>query len=276
MISKSDYRPRVYYAAIFLGTYAFWFCGAYASHREELQRLYMLLMLPGLLMPFLVSLVMILTSKNRQLRKDFFHRLTDWRLINLKTLPVFFLLMPLAVILSIFLSLLFGESISQLRLAAGFSFSTGFVPVLLLLLLAAAFEELGWRGYAFDSLQSRYNYLTAAILFSILWSLWHFPLVFVKDSYQYEIVHQNFWFGVNFFIGIIPMGIIISWICAKNRKSVAAAILFHFIVNLSQEFLAITQKTKCVETFVLLAIAIGVVKFDKQVFFSQAPGAAGN
>ena len=178
--------------------------------------------------------------------------------------------MPLSVLVSIFISLLFGGSIFQFQLAEGFSFSSGFVPVLLLLLLAAAFEELGWRGYAFDSLQSRFNYLTASLVFSLLWSLWHFPLIFVKDSYQYAIFHQNIWYGVNFFISIIPMGVIISWFCLKNRKSVIAAILFHFMINMSQEILEISQATKCIQTAVLLIVAAWIIAMEKEMFFSKA------
>ncbi len=140
---------------------------------------------------------------------------------------------------------------------------------MLLLLLAASFEELGWRGYAFDSLQSRYSYFKASIIFSILWSLWHFPLIFVNNSYQYEVFHENIWFGVNFFLSIIPMGFIISWICAKNRKSIGAAILFHFIINISQEILSITQVTKCIETVVLTVVAISIAVTDKELFFSK-------
>ena len=176
--------------------------------------------------------------------------------------------MPLSVLLSVVLSLPFGGSLLQFQFSEGFSFSSGFVPVLLILLLAASFEELGWRGYAFDSLQSRYTYFTASLLFSILWSLWHFPLLFVKDSYQYEIFHENVWFAVNFFISIIPMGIIISWICIKNRKSILAAILFHFIINISQEILNITQMTKCIETVVLIGVAVAIIVLDKKMFFS--------
>jgi membrane protease YdiL (CAAX protease family) len=184
-------------------------------------------------------------------------------------LPVFFLIMPAAVIISIMLSLLFGESVGQFHFSEGFSFSYRSMPVLLILILAASFEELGWRGYAFDSLQSRYNYLTASIIFSLLWSFWHFPLVFVKDSYQYEIIQQSIWFGINFFASIIPLGIIISWICLKNGKSVIAAILFHFIVNLSQEVLAITQVTKCIETLVLFIFSLVIIVLDKELFFSR-------
>ena len=178
--------------------------------------------------------------------------------------------MPAAVLISIVISLPFGGSISQFQLAEGFSFSSGFIPVLLLLFLAATFEELGWRGYAFDSLQSKFSYFKASLIFSVLWSLWHLPLLFVKDSYQYEIFNQNAWFSVNFFISIIPMGIIISWICIKNRKSILVAILFHFIINMSQEMLAITQVTKFIETVVLIIFSTAIICQDRELFHARS------
>lgn len=268
MIPNYKYKPKVYFAATFIVTYILWFAGAYVSFQDEKSGMYMLFMLPGLMTPFLLSLVMIFASKNSDLKKDFVNRLINIRLIRPKMLPALFLIMPLIVLASILLSLPFEGSVSQFQFAEGFSFSSGFVPVLLLLLLAAGFEELGWRGYAFDSLHSRYTYFKASIVFSILWSLWHFPLIFVNNSYQYEIIHQSIWFGVNFFISIIPMGVIISWMCIKNGKSVLAAILFHFVINLSQEILAITQITKCIETVVLIVVAV-IIALDKEMFFSR-------
>lgn len=268
MISNYKYKPLLYFSMTFLVTYALWFAGAYVSYQDE-SGLYMLLMLPGLMAPFLISLVLILTSKNSDLKKDFVNRLINLRLIQPKMLPVFVLIMPLAVVISIFISLPFGESISQFQFGEGFSFSTGFVPVLFLLVLTASFEELGWRGYAFDSLQSKYNFFTSSIIFGILWSLWHFPLIFVKNSYQYEIFQENIWFGVNFFVSIIVMGVIISWIWIKNKKSVITAILFHFIVNISAEILEITQITKCIETVVLTVFVVAIIAIDKEMFFSK-------
>ncbi|HDP80658.1 MAG TPA: CPBP family intramembrane metalloprotease [Spirochaetes bacterium] len=268
MISNYRYKTLGYYVATFVATYALWFAGAYLSFRDD-KGLYMLLMLPGLMAPFLISLYMIYTSGNAHLKTDFVNRLINPRLIRAKMLPFFFLLMPAAVLVSIAISLPFGGSIEQFRLSEGFSFSMGAVPVLMILLMAAAFEELGWRGYAFDSLQSRYTLFTASVVFGVLWSLWHFPLLFVKNSYHYEILHQNVWFAVNFYVGIIPMGVIISWICVKNRKSVLAAILFHFIINISQEALAMTQVTKCIESGVLTVVAVAIIMLDKELFFSK-------
>lgn len=269
MISNYRYDPKAYFIRTFILTYILWLLGAYVSHLDDKSGLYLLFMLLGLMTPFLISVVMIMKSKNPAIKKDFFNRLINPRLIQMKMLPVFLLIMPLSVLISILLSLLFGGSISQFHFAQGFSFSTGIVPVLLLLILAASFEELGWRGYAFDSLQSRHNLFTASIIFSILWSFWHFPLIFVKNSYQYEIFQESIWFGMNFFVSIIPLGIIISWMCIKNRKSVMAAILFHFIVNISQEILAISQTTKCIETLVLTVVAAVIVVVDRELFFSS-------
>ncbi|UGV41715.1 CPBP family intramembrane metalloprotease [Methanococcoides orientis] len=269
MIPNYNYKPGIYYLSTFIITYALWFAGAYVSFQDGGDGLYMLLMLPGLMAPFLISLVMIFRSKNADLKKDFVNRLINIRLIQPKVLPVFILIMPLSVLVSIFISLLFGGSVSQFQLAEGFSFSTGFVPVLLLLLLAAGFEELGWRGYAFDSLQSRHTYFKASLIFSVLWSLWHFPLMFVNNSYQYEIFHESVWYGVNFFVSIVPMGMIISWICIKNGKSIIAAIAFHFIVNMSQEILDISQTTKCIETVVLIVVAAAIIAYDREMFFSR-------
>lgn len=267
MIANYKYNAGLYYTATFVATFVLWFAGAWMSHQKDNNGLYMLIMLPGLMAPFLISLYMVFASKNRELIKDYKNRLFNPRLIRPWTLPVIFAIMPISVVASIGISLFFGESATQFRLAEEFSFSTGFVPVLLLLFLAAAFEELGWRGYAFDSLQSRYNFLKASILFSVLWSAWHFPMIFVKDSYQYEIMHENILFALNFFVGIVPMGIIVSWICIKNGKSVLAAILFHFVINLSQEALAMTQTTKCIQSFVLAAIVVFLVYVDKETFF---------
>lgn len=270
MKKSVNYKPRIFFGLTFIVTYILWLVGAYFSHREGQEGIYEILMVPGLMAPFLISLIMIFGSRDRDLIKDFLNRLINIKLIQSRILPFFILVMPLSVVVAILISILFGGSRAQLGFAEGFSFSSGVVPVLVLLILAASFEELGWRGYAFDSLHSRFTFFKAALIFSILWSLWHFPLIFVKDSYQYEIYHQNVWYAVNFFISIVPMGIIISWICVKNGGSVIAAILFHFIVNMSQETLNMTQTTKCVETVVLLVVTIGIMLYDKTLFFSRA------
>jgi len=266
---RYNYNPKVYFLTTLLATYAFWFAGAYVSFQEEISHLVMLFMFAGGMAPAIVAVVMIGRSKNTALKKDFLHRLIDPRLIQWKMMPAILLIMPLSVLASVVLSIPLGESMSQFQFAEEFSFSSDFIPAMLMFLVIAVFEEVGWMGYGFDSLHSRYNLFTAVFIFGVLWSLWHVPLIFVNDSYQYQIIHQSPWLGVNFFVSLIPMGMIISWICIKNNRSVLAAILFHFFVNMCQEVLAISQTTKCIETAVLAVVAVVIVLSDKDLFFSK-------
>jgi len=271
-MESSRYKPGRYYVITFAITYVLWAIGAAASYSEKWKGLYMALMVPGLMAPFIVSLIMTFRSGDRSMRSDLLNRLINPRLINPKNLPVFFLIMPASVVISLFISLPVGGSIEQLTFAEEFSFSAGGMSVLLVLLLAAAFEELGWRGYAFDSLAERHNYFRATLIFSVLWSLWHLPLVFVHGSYQWEIMQESVVYGLNFFIGIVPMGFIISWICIRNRKSIFAAVLFHFLTNMSQEALNITQTTKCIQTGVLAVFVVLIVLYDRKLFFGESSG----
>ncbi len=105
---KQNYRPLKYYLITFLTTYLLWAAGASASHTER-GSMYMILMLIGLLMPFIISLIMTFRG-GKSMVKDFFNRLFNIRLINIRFLPVFFLIMPFSVIISIFVSILFGGS----------------------------------------------------------------------------------------------------------------------------------------------------------------------
>lgn len=262
MTSTYSYRTGRYFAATFIATYALWLVGAWASFNAP--ALYMPLMLVGLLAPFLVSSMMVFTSGDRALKREQIDRVWNPKRIDPKKLPVFFLVMPAAVLVSIGISVALGGSTAQFALADGFSFSSGAVPVLMLLLLAATLEELGWRGYAFDSLEVRFGFARASVVFGVLWSLWHLPLILVKDSYQYVILQESAWYALNFFVGIVPMGIIISWICKSHASSVLATIVFHFIVNISQEALAMTQTTKCIETGVLTLIALGIPHVERR------------
>ena len=87
--------------------------------------------------------------------------------------------------------------------------------------------------------------------------------------YQYEIFKENVWYAVNFFVSVIPMGVIISWIYIKNGKSVLAAILIHICINFSQEALQMTQFAKCIETVVITVVAAIIIISDKEMVFSK-------
>ncbi len=185
-----QYDAIKYFSYTFIWTTLFWAIGAYYSFEPDNQ-FYVIFLLLGLIVPFMVALIFIYKDKNSLLKEEFKTKFTNFKDIDKKSLPFFLFLMPLSVVVSIGISLFFGESSEQFALSSSFSFSAGMVPVLLLLFLAATFEELGWRGYGFESLEQKFNFFYASLIFSFLWSAWHLPLSFVNNSYQYVVFQEN-------------------------------------------------------------------------------------
>jgi membrane protease YdiL (CAAX protease family) len=269
MYDKFDYQNKKYFLAVFAGTGIFWGAGGAMSFNPDWVGLYMLPMLLGLMVPAIVAILLIWGQPVDALKRDFKCRLLSLSLIRPGIFLLSLTLMPLSVLLSIFISLDFGGSVEQLQISEAFSFNTGFVPVLLLLFLAALFEELGWRGYGFESLEKGRSFLSASVIFGVIWSLWHLPLLWVHNSYQYEIYQQNPWYALNFYLSTAVLGVIISWVCHINQRSILVAILFHFVVNLSQEMLSMTQQTKSIQTFVLIIFAMVIIRNQWPLFSRQ-------
>ena len=264
------YKPKQFFILIFAVTWTFWFAAPYLGDPINSDPIFLMFMLAGLFTPFTTALYLIFISKNDALKSTFSNKLFNTKLVKWKTIPLFLILFPASIIISVLISTLFGYSFDQLTIADEFSFSIGGIPTLLVLLLAACFEELGWRGYAVESLNNKFNYFEATAIFGILWSLWHLPMFFIPESYQAELLQEDFILVINFFVSIIPLAFIISWFCKKNSGSILGAILIHSIVNLSQEFFLVSPYTKCIQTLILIVIAAIFIIVDRNVFFGDA------
>ncbi|GHU57599.1 CPBP family intramembrane metalloprotease [Clostridia bacterium] len=226
-------------------------------------------MLLGLFVPAVTAATTVLTSKTAALKADFKAKLIGaFRvkpLIVLVAIATFFGI----IAVSILLSTLAGQSLDQFSFVEGFSFSIGGSSALLTIVLAALLEELGWRGYAEYAIASYCSWWKESLIFGAVWALWHLPLFFVPDTYHYNILQQSPLYMVNFFVSIMPLGFIVTWVYVKNERSIFACMIFHFFVNLLQEKVAMTQTTKCVETLVLFAAAAIVVATNRELFFEK-------
>jgi membrane protease YdiL (CAAX protease family) len=269
MKKEFNYKGKYYFLAVFCGTFLLWGIGSLMSFEQAWADYYMLPMLLGLMIPAIVAVLFIWRQPTSAMREDFIHRLLSFRLIRPKPFLLSMTLLPLSVVISILISLAFDGPIEQFQPSEAFSFNTGFVPVLVLLFLAALFEELGWRGYGFESLEKGRSFLAASLIFGLLWSLWHLPLLWVNHSYQYEIYQLSPWYAANFYLSTVVLGVIISWVCHINQRSILVAILFHFVVNLSQEMLSMTQQTKGIQTFVLAVFALVIILYQWPLFCRQ-------
>jgi len=104
---------------------------------------------------------------------------------------------------------------------------TSMVPVFLVVfLISAAGEEVGWQGYAIDRLQDRWNALAAGVIVGMVWAIWHIvPLV--------ELHQTPTWIAWQC-LGAIPFRILVVWIYNNTGTSVFATIVFHATANVSQ------------------------------------------
>ena len=106
-----------------------------------------------------------------------------------------------------------------------------------------------------------------SIIFGIVWSLWHFPLFWIPNTYQCGLREIGIWYMINFFLSVMPLGFITTWVYVRNRRSMLANMIFHLFVNFMQEKIAMTPITKCIETFVVFVFAIIIVLTNKDIFF---------
>ena len=255
-MNSYKYKPVRYFVYVYLFTWIFWFSAAFVSRQEAGQGLGLLLMILGLFVPATVSLLMVMRSGNPALKKDYKDKLSGFYRLNLTNVFLAILLFGAVIVVSILVSLLFGESAEQFSFVDGFSFSVMGMPTLLTLILAALVEELGWRGYAEDSIAFYHNWFTESIIFGFVWSLWHLPLFFIPGTYQNNIMQMNIWFMVNFFVSTFPLSFFMTWVYVKSRRSIFACMIVHFVVNFLQEQIALTQVTKCLETGVFTVFMV--------------------
>lgn len=265
------FKPRKFYLITLVITWVFWFAAAILSKQNGSGYLAvsMVLMLLGLCVPAVLAFIFVKKSNCDRLKQDYKEKLCGLFRINFKNLFLAILIMAAIIFASIGISLLFGESKEQFSFADGFSFSIGGMPTLVVLLLTGILEELGWRGYAEDSIAQYHTWFTESIIFGFLWAAWHIPLFFIEGTYQANILTMNPLYMINFFAGIMPLGFIITWVYVGNKRSIFACSIFHFIINFLQEQIAMTQNTKCIETVVLYIAAAVIVACNKDLFFEK-------
>lgn len=263
------YRTITFWGLTYILSWACWFVSAYLSQKPETGDSYTLFMALGLFAPAIVGIILVLTSGDKELKKDYVRKIFDIKRIRPLSVLWMVLAVFISIIVSILISLLFGEGIEQFSFAEGFSFSVGAIPTLSVLLLAAFIEELAWRGYGFECFTSRHNNYKATWIFAVVWSLWHLPLFLIVGGYQYEVLQANILYAVNFIVSGIPITFLFTWLCVKNNRSVFACFLFHFLMNFMQETINMTQVTKCIETVVIAVAAIIIVLLNKKLFFNQ-------
>jgi len=152
-------------------------------------------------------------------------------------LPVL-LLLPAAIIFAHLLNgLLFGSPFPESSLLKEFYW----IPIIFLFFLIMQFsEELGWRGYALDRLQKRWSAVFSGVLLGVIWAIWHLPMFLISGFSQYD---NHVPYG-QFFITIVLVSVLITWLQNNTKGSLAPAFIMHAMLNLSGEVFPLVEKTE--------------------------------
>jgi uncharacterized protein len=103
-----------------------------------------------------------------------------------------------------------------------------------LLILGPLSEEIGWRGYALERLQTRWNALTSSLIVGLVWALWHLPLFMMVGTSQHEL-------GVpfmGFLIKLMASSILYTWLYNNTKQSLWSAILLHWLYTYAAQVLS--------------------------------------
>jgi uncharacterized protein len=113
-------------------------------------------------------------------------------------------------------------------------------------------EEIGWQGYAYPELRTRYSAFIAAVLLGAFWALWHIiPFIQIGRTADWILWHC---------LCIFALRVIIVWLFVNTGQSVFIAVLFHTMINLPWSLVEnYGSFYDPFITFVLLMLAAGAI-----------------
>jgi membrane protease YdiL (CAAX protease family) len=160
--------------------------------------------------------------------------LTGWRQpVNSYLLAL--LLVPVAGLTGIIVLRLIGDpwpAFPRTEPPAELAYNLVFVFISTILYGGGLAEEPGWRGFALPRLQRRFDPLTASVILSIGWSLWHLPLHFLSSGTSTLPLAQAIVVGVALrLFSILPVTIIYTWLANRTRGNLLLLVLIHASVN---------------------------------------------
>lgn len=260
MMERNEFESRnlrLYFLIAFAFSWLFWIPKALASQG---------LLAPSILTSFLLSpynpaafgplvaafsLTYFREGKDgviRMLKRGF-----DPRIGKVWYIPIF-LLMPAIAGGSLLLSILTEGNVPELLWLSN--------PLLIVVYFVYIFflggpleEEFGWRGYALDRLQTRFNALVSSVMLGLMWGVWHLPLYFMPGAGpQYQL--SMIWALI---IVLILQSILFTWLYNNTGGSIFATLIFHTMLNLSTFVIFPIFETELGGLYDLILIIISVI-----------------
>ena len=247
-LNNTDRRPSpwVFFLLVLLLSIPFYALGAAGG------RLPILTVLPiSALMactPMVAALILVYRERGAEGVANLLKRALDLgRIRSMRWYLIAVCLLPIVAVLQYIVLRLIGTTLATPL------FAFGDAPLFLVMFFVGAIgEELGWQGYAFPALSTRYSALVAALILGVFWALWHvIPFIQVGRGADWIL-----WHG----LGIVALRVIIVWLFVNSGQSVFIAVLFHTMSNMPWG--VVTNYGSFYDplvTFVVLTLAAGTV-----------------
>ena len=230
----------IFFVLAYLFTWANWLPQALTSRGlASIQ-------LPGFLTilsgfgPALAAIIATAMVSGKQGLRELFGRLVKWR-VGIQWYAVA-LLLPVAITLTaLAINKVTGGGMPDFT-QAGLPFGPPETPLLqkialLFLVFTLGFdglgEELGWRGFALPHLKEGRSALLASLILGVFWAGWHIPYALTKGSFLAELPIAVF------FIDLLALSILYTWLFNNIQGSILLAILFHAAGNTTSNILPI-------------------------------------
>lgn len=221
----------------------------------------MVLFIIGIFGPAVSAIFLTCLTGNKQERRDYWSRLASFTRIGPRWYAVIVLIAPVCSFMAILTGFVIKGSIPSVDTAVSYvTYPLTIIPFVIVTMIYGPLpEELGWRGYALDRLQRKWNALSSSFILGVIWAVWHLPIFFMHGSLLSEVIplgSTQFWVSMG--PGILATAVIMTWIYNNTQRSTLAAILFHFMINFTLEFLRLPGDLKTYQFMWLTLIAIVV------------------
>jgi len=224
--------PWLYVCLAYGLAWIFWIPVALTRQDYQGSPLLMALMFLGVFGPGIAGILLTYREFGKEGGRDFWRRVFDFRRISFRWYALILLLYPALHLVAIAINHGLGGNPPQFAfIKEAVTIPAGIPLVVILYLLQAGLEELGWRGYMLDRLQAIWKPLTASLVLGVVHAFWHLPLFFIVGTNQSRYL-SGIAFGI--FIAFVLAGSIYStWCYNDNHRSTLAVILLHTVANLS-------------------------------------------
>jgi membrane protease YdiL (CAAX protease family) len=215
----------------------------------------------GVLGPAVSAILLTCLTGDKQERREYWSRLISFKRITPRWYAIIILIAPVYSVLAILSGLVIKGNIPAVDTAVRYvTHPLTIIPFAVARLVYGPLpEELGWRGYALDRLQRKWNALVSSLVLGVIWAVWHTPMFFMRGSLMSEVFplwSTQFWVAMG--PGILAGAVVMTWIYNNTQRSTLAAILFHFMMNFTGEFLRLPGDIKTYQFVWLTIIAIVV------------------